>query len=225
MRVDGASRLADAGGLAARPGPALQALHARLLRDRSLQFDVSNVAPTRPWREPAWLRDLAGALARVLGPLLPALKLLFWVGVAAAILLVVWLMARDLVAARLGWRRRARPVRAAPADWAPDTRRARALLENADRLAAQGRFDQAVRLILHRSIDDIETRRPRLVRPALTARDIAGLEALPARARAAFARMAAIVEFSAFAGQPIGQAAFAQCREAYAAFAFPEVWR
>ena len=92
------------------------------------------------------------------------------------------------------------------------------------RLAAQGRYDQAVRLILHRGVEDIDARRPTVVRPALTARDIAVLAAVPAPARNAFARIAAVVEFSAFAGRPIGQEAFAQCRAAYEAFVSPEAW-
>lgn len=208
---------------------AARALQARLLRDRSLQFDLTPPPPPPP--PPPWLKallDFLGALGKglnaVIGPLMPLLKILFWVGVAAGLALLAWLIIRELLAVNWARRRRERAGRAAPADWAPDPRRARALLENADRLAAAGRFDQAVRLILHRSIEDIEAHRPRLVRPAQTARELAALEAVPPPARTAFARIAAVVEFSAFAGRPIGREAFDTCRQAYEAFAFAGAW-
>ena len=174
------------------------------------------------------LRQALEALGRflngLLGPALPLVKGVFWVGVAAVVGLVAWLILKEILGA--DWARRRREPVAGPLDLtAPDPVRALALLENADRLAAQGRFDLAVRLILHRGVDDIDSRRPRLVRPALTARDIAALEALPGAARAAFARVAAVVEYSAYAGQPIGRPAFDQCRQAYEAFAAPDAWR
>lgn len=200
------------------------ALHARLLRDRSLQFDFTAAQRPRPLHEPAWLRALGEWLAQAFGAALPVLKIAFWVGVAAAVLLVVWLIVREVAGVRFARRRRARAARPTPADWRPDALKARALLENADRLAAMGRYDQAVRLILHRGVEDIDARRPAVLRPALTAREIAALSAVPATARHAFARIAAVVEFSAFAGRPIGQDAFAQCRAAYEAFASPEAW-
>jgi hypothetical protein len=212
-------------GATSPAGQDLRALHDRLLADRSLQFDFGDFRPPAPPHLPPWLKALGQLLNQLLGGALPAMKVVFWAGLGAAALAVIWLIVREGLGARFpAWRRRAAP-RSAPADWAPDARRARALLENADRLAAQGRFDLAVRLILHRGIEDIEARRPRLVRPALTGRDIAGLEALPPAARGAFAVIAAVVEYSAFAGQPIGEAAFARCRSAYEAFAFPEAWR
>ena len=214
-------------GLAVQGGSDYQgvaALHARLMRDRSLQFDFTAVQPPRPLHEPAWLRAVGEWLAKAVGAALPVLKVVFWVGVAAAVLLVVWLIVREVAGVRLARRRRAKAARPRPADWRPDARKARALLENADRLAAMGRYDQAVRLILHRGVEDIDARRPAVLRPALTARDIAVLPAVPAPARNAFARIAAIVEFSAFAGRPIGQDAFAQCRAAYEAFVSPEAW-
>jgi len=202
----------------------LAAHHARLMRDRSLQFDFTAARPPGQLREPAWLKALGDWLGWAFGAALPALKIVFWVGVAAAVLLVVWLIVREVAGVRLARRRRAKAARPMPVDWRPDALKARALLENADRLAAIGRYDQAVRLILHRGVEDIDARRPAVLRPALTARDISALAAVPAPARAAFARIAAIVEFSAFAGRPIGQDAFAQCRLAYEAFVSPEAW-
>src|SRR3546814_10172873 len=42
---------------------------------------------------------------------------------------------------------------------------ARALLAEADALAAEGRFAEAAHLLLYRSVEDIEGRRPGLVKP------------------------------------------------------------
>ena len=203
---------------------ALGALHTRLLRDRELQFAFPAVKSPTPFRQPDWLKALEELIVRALEAAWPALKVIFWIGLAVGAVLILWLIARELWGVRFMRRRRAQAARAKPADWRPDPLRAAALLENADRLAALGRFDLAVRLILHRGVEDIDARRPHAVRPALTARDIAALETVPPAARTAFARIAAVVEFSAFAGRPIGEAAFAQCRQAYEAFVAPEAW-
>ncbi|HEY1926272.1 MAG TPA: hypothetical protein VGG92_02310 [Caulobacteraceae bacterium] len=198
----------------------LAAAHERLLRDRSLQWTFSE-APAPP-HLPAWLISLGRLIAEVVKAALPVLRVLFWVGLGLALALVLYLIVSEVAGVRLFRRRRAQ--RPAMIDWRPDRTLALALLEDADRLASAGRFDEAVRLLLHRGVQDIETKRPRLVRPALTARDISALPGLPAAAKTAFAEMARIVEASAFAGRAAGAEGFARCREAYQAFAFPEAW-
>ena len=99
-----------------------------------------------------------------------------------------------------------------------------ALLEEADRLAAQERFEEAAHVLLFRTIADVETRRPRAIRPALTSRDIAGLDQIPTRARAALALIVERVEHGFFGGRPVGAAEFATCRGAYLTFADPQNW-
>jgi hypothetical protein len=207
----------------AAPG-SLRALHARLLGDHDLQFDYSTIAAHRPGHAPEWLKALARFIGKAVAAALPILKVLFWVGVAVAVLFIALLIAREVFGIRLGARRKASPTRPAPADWRPEAWKARALLEDADRLAAEGDYDRAARLILHRGIEDIEARRPRLIRPALTARDIAALEGVPARAREAFTLIARAVEASWFGARSLGAAEFADCRQAYETFAFPEAW-
>lgn len=202
---------------------ALRGLHARLLADRDLQFNYSAVPTPRELKAPAWLTWLERAISHAVSFSLPFLKILFWVGVGAAVLAILFLIARELFNIRFGPYRKL-TTRAAPADWRPEAWKARALLEDADRLAAEGRYEEAARLLLHRGIDDIEVRRPKLVRPALTARDIAALEAVPPSAREAFTRIALAVEASWFGARPMGADGFTQCRQAYEAFAFAEVW-
>ncbi|HEX7758130.1 MAG TPA: DUF4129 domain-containing protein [Caulobacteraceae bacterium] len=203
---------------------AVRAAHAHLLQDRRIQFDFAVMPkPPPPPQEPEWLKALGRFISQIIEWAMPALKVLFWVGVAAIVALLVFLILREVLGVRFSRRRRAN-ARVQPVDWRPEAWKAKALLEDADRLAEEGRYDEAVHLILYRSIDDIEGRRPRLVRPALTARDIAALEGVPGAARAAFAQIARVVEASFFGGRDVDRAAFAACRKAYEDFAFPEVW-
>jgi hypothetical protein len=206
----------DAKPLEGAPGQAYEGFaeaHRRLLADRSIQFDLPRVEPVE---SPAWLTDLLKAIY-------PVLKILFWVG--AAILLAYLLYALASWASGRDWPWRRGKAEAEEASWRPDEAPARQLLGEADRLAASGRYGEAVRLLLHRSIEDIDARRPELVRPALTSRDIAGLNEIPGRPRSAFARIAMMVEMSLFAGRPLAEGDWRACRSAYEEFAFAEGWR
>jgi len=202
---------------------ALSAVHQRVLRDSSLQFDFNAAAAPKMPHEPAWMQALGRALAAIFEKAFPILKVVFEVGVVLAVAMIVFLIAREIVGVRFSRRRRG-AARHTPADWRPEERRARALLADADRLAAAGDFDRAAHLLLHRSIEDIDGRRPRLLRPALTARDIARLDAVPGPARVAFMTIAGFVEASFFGGRALGPEAFAECRRSYEAFAFPGAW-
>lgn len=209
---------------AAQTGDPVAAAHARLLRDPSLQFDFSAFAIPKVQPLPAWLRDALEALGHAMGAIAPLLRWLFWAALAAALVLIVFFIVRELVWLRWPELRRKRKPRPPIADWRPSEAEARALLEDADRLAAEGRFEEAVHILLHRSIQDIHGRKPHLLKPALTSRDIAGLQGLPARARDAFGGIAEAVERSFFGGRAIDADGFARCRAAYEAFAFSEAW-
>ena len=199
----------------------LKAAQGRLLQDRTLQFHLKLEAPTPKAATPEWLKWLAN----LVGQLGHLLSWVFWgavvLGAAAIVVFIV------LEIARTRWpdlfKRKRKPGQS-PVDWRPEAAVARALLAEADRLAAEGRYAEAARLLLHRSIEDIESRRPRLVRPAFTAREIAGLEGLPAAARQTFGFIAEIVERSFFGGRDVDADSFAACRRAYEDFAFPGAW-
>jgi len=192
------------------------AAHAALRKTPGIQFDFAGPPP--PPRPPAWLEPLAQFL-KFIAPVTPYV---FWGGVILAVGLMLYFIARELVPQH--WFRRKRagtPV----VDWRPEPEKARALLEDADELAAAGRFEEAIHLLLFRSIDDLRGRRPGAVKPALTARDIAGLDVLPAGPRDAFARLARAVELTFFGGRPAGADEFAGARRDYEAVAFAEAWR
>ena len=196
-------------------GEAFAEAHRALLADRSIQFELKNYEPPRT---PDWLRWLGEFLTSEH----PVLQGLLWVAGGALALLILYLVARALAGRGWPWRRRGEEEHD---DWRPETAPARALLGEADALAARGEYSEAVHLLLFRSIEDIGSRRPELVRPALTSRDIAALPAIPERPRGAFARIAMAVERSLFAGRPLAEGDWRECRAAYESFAFAESWR
>lgn len=209
------------------PSPqALRAAQERLMRDPNLQFSFPKAAPPPPPTHlPRWLVEVIHAVERLIGMVGGWMGWVFIGGLALAAAIVLFFLAREFLRTRWpGLFRRRRTPRPPPLDWRPDAAAARALLEDADRLAAAGAYAEAVRLILHRSIEEIDDRRPRLVRPAFTAREIGRLDDIPQSARATFAAIAAVVEHSLFGGRPVDAAAFAACRRAYAAFALPGAW-
>ena len=191
----------------------LATAHQALLHTRGLQLDFKAAPPPPP--VPGWV----GAVLRFLIEFAPVLKFLFWGGLAVGVALLAWFIVGEVMATR-----RRTSEAAAHADWRPEPERARALLEEADRLATAGRFGEAIHLLLFRSIDDLIGRRPGLIRPAFTSRDIARLDQMPVPARSAFARIAERVERSFFGGRPVGSEDFAQARGDYEAFAFSEGW-
>ena len=185
--------------------------HRQLRADPTIQFELPQYEPPQM---PDWL-----------GGLVPVVKVLFWAAVAAIVLFVLYLIVSRLTGLRFGRRGKDEAEAAADESWRPEAAEARELLGEADALAAQGQYAEAAHLILFRSIEDIDDKRPDLVRPALTSRDICALEAIPPRPRSAFARIAAMVERSLFAGQPLVPDDWHDCRAAYEEFAFAEGWR
>jgi hypothetical protein len=156
------------------------------------------------------------------------MQVFLWVaaGIALAILLY-WIFSffRDRGLGSDGRARKERRGKKGKETWRPEEEQAVQLLDEADMLADQGRYDEAARLLLHRSIGEIDAHRPDLVRPALTSRDIAGHPLLPAGPAAAFARIAALVERILFARRPLGPDDWRDCRVAYREFAFAEGWQ
>lgn len=192
---------------------AFTAAHRRLLADASLQFDMR--AAERP-RPPAWLQPLIDFLrdnADIIRPL-------FYGALIAFGLWIAWRLGTTLYR---HWHEREVPPEAGP-DWRPGAAAARRLLDEADALAGIGRFGDAAHLLLFRSIEDIDTHRPDLVRGSLTSREIARAQRLPDAARPAFGTIASLVERSLFAQRPLDASGWEQARAAYSSFAFEGHW-
>jgi hypothetical protein len=204
---------------AAADHESIAAAHARLVQDPSLQFDL--VQPKAPAPPPEWLHWLGD----VLKALSPVLTWVFWGGLAIVAALILFYLGREALRLRFNPKAKAaKATKPAPQDWRPTQAAAVALLGDADALAAQQRYAEAAHLLLLRSINDMDSRRPRAVRPALTARDIAALDAMPEAARPAFTLIARVVERSLFGGAPVDAPGYADCRAAYENFALPAGW-
>ncbi len=182
--------------------------------------------PPPPPPTPEWLQSLFGAIGRFFEWSAPVAKPLMWIAVAALVLFLLY----HFVPAFAQWVDKLRSGRkAGDADAADhvgqaEARAARALLGEADALAAEGRFAEAVHLLLYRSVEDIDGRRPGLVKPAMTSRDLAEAEGLPSVTRGAFSRIARAVEISLFGGRSIDAGAWQQCRAAYAELTVAKNW-
>ncbi len=186
--------------------------------DGSIQFTPDFARPPDP--PPEWWSDFLRWLGNVLEPIVqalaagwPWLSKLLLVALVVGVAALLWVILAPYIA---DWRERRAGVQP---DWVPDQAQARVLLEEADRLAAEGRFDEAAHLLLYRSIEDIAATRPDLLRPSTTTREIGAFDALSQRARQAFGVIAGHVEASFFARRPLDRNAWDSSREAYRAFA------
>jgi hypothetical protein len=217
----------------------LDAAHKALRADPSVQFDLPPVKPPDP--PPRWLKDFFDWLGEVFEPVgraldwlasfipdAPYARIILWLVIVLAIAGVIALLWERYRSGE--WRmpvlRRATIADAPePEEWIPDQAAARSWLEEADALAAQGRFGEAAHHLLFRSIQDIERRRPKLVRPALTAREIGDADAIPPAARTLFSDIATSVERSLFGGRTLGEREWLTARAAYDGFALPKSWQ
>jgi hypothetical protein len=225
---------AAAGG-ADRFADAYKALRA----DSSVQFNLS--APPAPPKPPAWLEAFLRWLQDTLKPVGRGLnwiasffpdaayaRILLWIVIGAGAAALLWALFNRL---RYGeWRmrppRRARVTDLLPEEeWLPEEAGARSWLQEADALAREGRFAEAIHHLLFRSIEDIANRRPALVRPALTSRELAASENIPGRARDLFAGIARLVERNLFGGRPVSERDWLGARATYSDFALPAAWR
>jgi hypothetical protein len=207
--VSGAQAAADA---SAR----FDAAHAKLLADSSIQFEMTTYKPDPP---PAWLE----ALFNLIGA--SGSRIVFWIVLGVAAIALIAFIARRAQESDWSWLRRRKAEEEEAQAWRPEEAPARALLQEADSLAAAGRYGEAAHLLLFRSIEDIDRRRPDLVRPALTSRDIAIAPALPSGPKSAFGRIVSTVERSLFGRRTLEAHDWKACREAYQEFAFASAWK
>ncbi|HOB12963.1 MAG TPA: hypothetical protein PK680_04175 [Novosphingobium sp.] len=194
-----------------------QAVHA----DPSIQFAPVKVeaVPEKPSALMEFLRSVLEPIGKALGMSWPVLQ---WILLGLAVLGVLYAGYRILAPMALARRQRG-VIASAAEDWVPDQAQAIALLEDADALAAQGRFDEATHLLLMRSVQHIAEARPAWVRKNSTAREIAALPDLSGGARETFALIAARVERSLFALRALGADDWQAAREAYARFALERI--
>ncbi|MET1757131.1 hypothetical protein ABVV53_16945 [Novosphingobium sp. RD2P27] len=192
---------------------------------RSAEIQFAPLPPVQPPETPAWIEWLSRMLRAIFGPAAeglvaawPVIEKLLIGGAVVLALLLVWRLVVPLL-------KRFRKRRSHPGEWLPAHEDALALLEDADRLAAAGRYGEAAHLLLQRSVGQIRAARPEALLPASTAREIAALPHLPQAARAAFATIAERVERSLFALRDLDAGDWSAARAAYANFALAELRR
>lgn len=193
----------------------LATAHRELLADDSFQFKFDTPeAPPEPSSLPGWVFDFLNALA-------PLLEFIFWAGVTLVAATIVYAIGRELLARYQKGLPKAPAVAAPePPKFRPTPARARALLEEADRLAREGRYSEAVRIILHHSIEDMEQVLSLNIPLSLTSREIAMIDRLSTQGRAVFTKIARAVELSLFGSQPLTADQYIECRKDYEAFVF-----
>ena len=180
-------------------------------------------------REPGWfdefLKVLGEFFASILGPvggfLADSWWILKWVLLGLLVLFVLYWLARSFGPLARMRREKADASGAAGSDpeWQPTKEESLALLEDADKLAAEGQFDEATHLLLKRSVNHIAKAKPDWVDPSSTARELAALPALSDAARRAFRTIAERVERSLFALRSLDKADWETARAAYSDFA------
>jgi hypothetical protein len=214
QQIQGAQAAQDA-------ATAWQKVHA----DPSIQYAPVEVKVPET-HTPDWLIALEKFFKAIFEPIGRALGLswpvLQWVLLGLGVLLLAYIVWRFSEPLRLGWQRKqAKPP--APEEWTPNRAEALALLEDADALAREGRYDEATHLLLRRSVQQIAQARPDWVGRASTAREIGSIAALPDKARATFAQISGLVERSLFALRALNADDWQAARQAYAEFALERI--
>ena len=183
-------------------------------RDESYQMELAEPIPRRP--ASAFEKAIGRFFGAIFSFLAPLLEIIFYLGIGGLILGAVYLIGRAIYETRF-----AKPAAKKKDEpnvplYQPAEAQARILLDEVDKLAAEGRYGEAVHTLLFRSIQDIDRNRPNVVRRSLTAREIGSLSVLTAEARTAFATIAGVSELAHFGGVSVNKAGFETARAAYA---------
>lgn len=176
------------------------------LRGRELYPGRPGVRAPRTYSVPA-----AGGLAQIA-------SLVLWMLVGVAVVMIVFLLVQGL-------RQRGREEVAAPEPDAEDDgaaeRAARVVrpLGDAEALAAQGRYAEAIHALLLRTIEELARTLPTSLPHAFTSREIVRRVPMPPRARDALSELVAAVELCYFGARMPGAAEYHTCRARFQEFA------
>ncbi len=192
----------------------IERAYRAIKRNEDYQMELAEPIPRKPASAfEKWLGKVFSAIGKIL---LPLFEILFWLCAGGLILGALYLVGRAIYETRF-----AKPAK--KSDDTPDIplyqpaqAQARILLDEVDKLAAEGRYGEAVHTLLFRSIQDIDRNRPNVVRRSLTAREIGSLSVLTTEARIAFSTIAGVSELAHFGGVAVNKAGFETARAAYA---------
>lgn len=211
----------EAAGSDAGAGPdAVMSDWEAVRQSADIQYAPMPPMKVPPYQTPWWLEQLGRLLEAIFGPIGRFLGMSWpvfqYVLIGLAVGLALLVLHRLFWPFLSAWRGK---VEETDTRWAPVQAEALALLDDAEKLAATGHYDEAVHLLLRRSVGQIRTVRPDWLHPSSTAREIAGLAALPPEGRVAFGTIADRVERSRYALRSLDLTDWAAARDAYASFA------
>ena len=159
-------------------------------------LDSATANPAAP--EESWLGLELSAYA-------PLVRALLWAGLGTGVLLLLLWLARNLSFAEGDARDEAFPAAALPV-------LTRGPLQDAESLAAQGKFAEAIHVLLMRTFEALSRAR---LSPGWTSREVAENVPLADDARSALHELVATVERCAFAGLPASAEDYARCADRY----------
>jgi hypothetical protein len=153
-------------------------------------------------------------------------EIIFWVMVAAVLAMVAYFLfqlAYDLLRDRSPFRRNRdragaaperveTPLAAAPREVDPHS------LAEADRLAGEGRFSEAIHLLLLVAMQRLHRELGARVAPAMTGREVLHLPSLPGATVAPLTRMVRLSEINHFGGRTAREPDYRSARDDYLAF-------
>lgn len=204
--------------------------YSDIRENADIQFspiELKDIEPREPSWFGEWLRGVFEWLGDVFSPVSGALAsgwpVLKWVLLAMLVAFAAYFAFRIIGPLAFRGRNVSASEGEVEPQWQPDRQESIALLEDADALAAQGRFDEATHLLLRRSVSQIAAARPDWVDPSSTARELAALPALSQTAQRTFAIISEAVERSLFALKQLSQEDWQTARAAYADFALARI--
>ena len=191
----------------------IESAYRAVKRNEAYQYDLAEAIPRKP--PTAFERAIGRFLNAIAKILVPILEIIFYIGIGILAAGAVYLIGRAVYETRF-----AKPAIKKTEEpeiplYQPAQAQARILLDEVDKLAAEGRYGEAVHTLLFRSIQDIDRNRPNVVRRSLTAREIGSLSVLTPEARTAFSTIAGVSELAHFGGVSVNQIGFETARRAY----------
>lgn len=197
------------------------AAYQALQEDEGYQFErpVEDIEEKEAEPEPPRSRDTSlDTFFAWLGENLTLLGYLIFGIILIAIVSVI-LRELGVIDVTSWFRRKHKPVEIEAEPLSLDEDAARTILTDADACAAEGRFDEAVHILLYRSIDDLRSQRGQ-VEHYLTAREIGSLDDLSARSKSLLEVIITMVESSFFGQEKLTEGSWFEARAAYQELAF-----
>ena len=191
-------------GASAAAAPNPKAIAQKLIAAQSMQTDIPNRldAPDNFW---------GFHLPRSLG------EAILWIAVIGGALAIGYALRDNLP----GWDR-SRRLEAEGSQGDVGLARVAMLAgarNEADALAAQGRYDEAMHVLLLRAVGELREKLRLSIADSLTAREIERRAPLDGSGKGAFSRIVRAVEHAVFGREPADSSAYLACRDDFDAFA------